>query len=134
MSNKRKIFNLALAQYGDESVTNPDDDNTVEAGALRDVYAQIYDSTLELHPWNDARRRKKLSKEQNAPEFGYSNSFLAPTNPYSLRILMVGQEPSTWFANFGSVPGRGPLVAPEIPNWIVEGRHILTNFGAPFAR
>ena len=131
MSDKRKIFNLALAEYGDETVTNPDEDTTPQAGILRDVYDQIYDSTLELHPWNDARRRALLPKEEDDPEFGYGNSFLAPTSPYSLRILMVGEEPSTWFANWGSVPGRGPLVAPEVPNWVVEGRHILTDFGAP---
>lgn len=131
MSNKRKIFNLALAEYGDESVTNPDEDNTVEAGVLRDVYEQIYDSTLEMHPWNDARRRKLVAKSSAVPAFGYANTYLQPTNPYSLRILMVGDEPSSWFSRFGSVPGRGPMVAPSIPTWVVEGRNILTDLDAP---
>ena len=131
MSDKRKIFNLALAEYGDESVTNPDTDNTVVAGVLRDVYAQIYDSVLELHPWNDAVRRHLLPMEAAAPITDYANSYLQPTDPYSLRILSVNNESSAWFQKFNNVPGRGPYVPPAVPNWVVEGRKILTDFGAP---
>lgn len=131
MSDKRKIFNLALAEYGDESVTNPDTDNTVEAGVLRDVYEQVYDSVLELHPWNDAVRRAELPVEETAPITDYANSYLQPTNPYSLRVLSVNGESSVWFGRFNNVPGRGPFVPPAVPNWVVEGRKILTDFGAP---
>lgn len=131
MADKRDIFNRALAAYGDESVTNPDEDNTVEAGALRDVYKQVFEATLELHPWNDARRRAELPAEGVPPISDYSTSYLQPTDPYSLRILMVGDEPSQWFAQNGFIPGRGPLVAPATPNWVIEGRKILTDFSAP---
>ncbi|MEE8206863.1 MAG: hypothetical protein V3T82_07930 [Nitrospinaceae bacterium] len=131
MADKRDIFNRALAAYGDESVTDPDEDQTVEAGVIRDVYTQIYDSTLRMHLWNNARRRAELAAEAEAPDFGFSTSYLQPTNPFALRILMVGDEPSPFFARNGFIPGRGPLVAPPTPNWVVEGRKILTDFGAP---
>jgi len=131
MSDKRKIFNLALAEYGDESVTDPDTDNTVAAGRLRDVYDQIFDSVLEQHPWNDAVRRAQLAAEATAPVFGYSTSYLQSTNPYSLRVLSVNDQPSEWFLRRSNFPGRGPMVDPTIPNWVVEGRKILTDFGSP---
>ena len=131
MSDNRKIFNLALAEYGDESVTNPDTDDTVASGRLRDVYEQVFDSVLEQHPWNDAVRRKQIAAEATAPDFGYSTSYLQSTAPYSLRVLSVNNQPSLWFSQRSNFPGRGPHVPPTQPDWIVEGRKILTDFGSP---
>ena len=132
MSDRRKIFNLCLAVYGDESVTNPDTDDTPQAGDLRDVYDQVYDAALSKHPWNDAIRLANLGAKAQGPAFGYGFSYALPESPVCLRVLVVNQEPTPWYANFGfSVPGRGPLVAPSKPNWVVRGREIQTDFGAP---
>ena len=129
--SKRDIFNDAFTIVGDAAITDPDVDD--DAGVIRDIYDQVYDNSLMLHPWNDAVRRQSLPLSAEVPAFGYAKKYRLPTSPFvCLRVLMAGGEPSEFFAKWGSgVPGRGRMVAPAIPSWKVEGAFILTDFGAP---
>lgn len=126
MADKRDIFNLTLVHWGDEPVTSPDDARP-GPNVINSIYNLVLDDVLKSEPWNDAVREKKIPASADVPAFNYSAIYDFPTDPYCLRVLQVGDEPTTWFQQRSVVPGRGAFAPGLEPTWVVRGRKIFVN-------
>lgn len=94
-------------------------ENSKEARLCNRRYETVRDHVLRAHPWNCAITRRTLAKDSAAPDFGFTNQFTLPTDPYCLRVL------SFWNSNVNND------LAPYDSNVMfkIEGRKILSNEG-----
>ena len=44
---------------------------------------------LRAHPWNCAISRATIAPDADSPDFGFTNQFTLPTDPYCLRVLRL---------------------------------------------
>ena len=100
------ISNRALTLLGAQPITSLEDD-TKEARAANRMYLQSRDQVLRGHPWNFAMKRAALAANTTAPVFEYTNAYDWPAD--CLRIVEVDTT----------------------EKWIIEGRQIVTDDGAP---
>ena len=101
------ICNRALSRVGDARITSLED-GTKAAAACNSAYEFIRDEVLRAHPWNSAMARASLAKLSDAPDFGYDDQYQLPSD--CLRVVEVYDS-------------RRP--------WVIEGRRILSDEGAP---
>jgi len=88
MAGKIDIINFALRILGQAPITAITDD--CEAARIADdVWDICVDDVLADHNWNFGTFRASLAEDANSPEFGYSNQFTLPTNPYCLRVIQM---------------------------------------------
>ena len=112
------ICNEAMDLLGAATITSLTE-NSKEARLCNRRYETVRDHVLRAHPWNCAITRRTLAKDSAAPDFGFTNQFTLPTDPYCLRVL------SFWNSNVNND------LAPYDSNVMfkIEGRKILSNEG-----
>lgn len=112
------ICNEAMDLLGAATITSLTE-NSKEARLCNRRYETVRDHVLRAHPWNCAITRRTLAKDSATPDFGFTNQFTLPTDPYCLRVL------SFWNSNVNND------LAPYDSNVMfkIEGRKILSNEG-----
>jgi hypothetical protein len=105
-----QIVNSALRRLGDDPITALTDDSE-RARLMNAIYSLQRDAVLRAHPWKFAVKRTSLAADSAAPSWGPGKAYTLP--PEALRVLTTKAWEDT----------REP--------WVVEGRKILTDAGAP---
>lgn len=113
MATEVEICQLALDQLGDYAISDLKEDSK-QARLCDRNYPRARDAVLRAHPWNCALTRAALSKDTEAPAFGWAFQYTLPRD--CLRVIPLTQD---------GVPNADPIVHE------VEGRKILTNADAP---
>lgn len=110
-TTKTSIGNSALRMIG-----KPRIDSFASGGAagqiLEDIYEDKVEDLLRKHLWNFAIKRASLNASATAPEWGFENSYLLPTD--CIRVVSIEDD---------------GYVYPE--KWQVEGRYVVTDSPAP---
>lgn len=106
MASVVEICNRALDKLGETPIASLADDIKASRACNR-AFAPVRDAVLRDHPWNCAIGRAALAADGQAPVWGYARRFPLPVD--CLRVLDIAVE----------------------TRWIVEGRAILTDAGAP---
>ena len=78
----------------------------------RAQYTKLKTALLNEHPWSFAKRRIKLNRDVDEPEFGFDAQFLLPAD--FLRVIDI----------YASQKGFDALPAQD---WLVEGDYVLSN-------
>jgi len=112
MANEVEIANIALQLIGEQQITSFADD-TPSARNVRLRFSTARDTVLRDHPWNFAKRRARLARLNEKPDFGWDNQFKLPSD--LLRVLMVSTGDS-----FGLHSGLQD-------QYVIEGDRLLTN-------
>lgn len=87
-----ELCSNALVLIGDATISSFDTNQGDRAGVAANLYANIRNATLRMHPWSRARKRAVLAPQVTPPAFEWSASFVLP--PDLVRIIQVGQDPS----------------------------------------
>lgn len=114
------IVNAALTLLGESRIVSFSD-NSKPAREANAIYEQVRDALLAGYTWSFAKKRVQLSALSTAPVFGYANAFQLPSD--CLRVIMVGE----YYVGVDLTDYRG---APT-EEFTIEGREILTDWGAP---
>jgi hypothetical protein len=112
--SETSIMNQALDLLEEEPILSPDDDRAAVRWMQRN-YQPVMDSLLRMHPWNFASARTALAAVSEPPSSGWSYQYDLPAD--CLRVLPL---------NGGTLNGA------SVP-YIIEGRRILSNAGAPLS-
>lgn len=80
------ICNRALTRIGAGRIFSFED-NTETARLCKDLYDPVRRELLRSHPWNFARRRRVLSRLEEAPAFGWSYQYALPADCLRLANL-----------------------------------------------
>lgn len=108
------IANLSLDIMKEAEITNFEQDNRPIVRWMKRNFGLSRDSLIARYDWNFAISRALLAKHSVAPDFGWNNRFVVPSD--SLRVL-----PLTVCGNFEGTPIQHE----------VEGPYILTNAPGP---
>lgn len=103
------ICNLALAEIGRGAQITAMDEASQAARVCKLRYPYARDACLRAHPWNFAARRAELAASATAPAFEFANAFDLPGDCLIVNTVFDG----------------------DAEKWVVEGRQILTDMGAP---
>jgi hypothetical protein len=115
------IANRALSKLGEDRITSFADDSK-PARAIAACFDIVRDAELRRRRWKFALTRTSLAALADAPAFGYAYAYQLPAD--CLRVWSVGDAaPGAVISEY-----RTSLDAPE---WQIEGRTILTDYGAP---
>lgn len=101
------ICNGALQRLGAARITSLED-NTKNARECNAAYERRRDAMLRKHRWSFAITRAQLAADSTAPAFGPANYFTLPTD--CMRVLLPDEVDT---------------------DWVIEGRKIATDWGAP---
>jgi hypothetical protein len=115
-SSKEDIASQALARLGEPSISSFEEDSETA-----EKVSQLYESTIQnllgRYQWNFASRRAVLSIDGGkVPANEWKNGFILPAP----RTEIVG-NPYRVYNSTG-------LRAPEVFDYEIEGRYVLTNF------
>jgi hypothetical protein len=108
LSEKEKIWNLALGQVGDYKIVEGQT-NTNEYLICSEFDENARKRTLKAHSWNESTTRVIIPQETYGPIFEFKNKYALPTD--HLKILSISED------------GFDELL------WEVEGNYIKTNEG-----
>lgn len=86
-----ELCSNALVLIGDATISSFDPNQGPRADVASNLYANIRNATLRMHPWSRSRKRIVLAPQVTPPGFGWSASFVLP--PDLVRIIQVGQDP-----------------------------------------
>ena len=100
------ICNRALQKLGHTKITSLDDDVKAARESAR-AYGPVRDAVFRDHPWNCLLTRASFAALSEAPAWGFAYQYQLPVD--CLRVLEVDTRCV----------------------WRVEGRHILSDAGAP---
>lgn len=103
------ICNMALAEIGRGAQITAMDEASQAARACRLRYPYARDAVLRAYDWNFAAARAELAASGDAPPFEFANAFDLPPACLLVREVFEGNA----------------------EKWVVEGRQILTDMGAP---
>jgi hypothetical protein len=103
------ICNMALTELGRGGQITSLDENNEAARACKLRYPYARDAVLRSYDWNFAAKRAELPANATAPAFEYANAFDLPADCLLVREVFEGNA----------------------EKWVVEGRQILTDMGAP---
>jgi hypothetical protein len=103
------ICNMALAEIGRGAQITALDEASQAARACKLRYPYSRDAVLRAYDWNFAARRVEIAKNPVAPPFEFANAYDLPADCLLVRSVFDG----------------------EVEKWVVEGRQILTDMGAP---
>ena len=81
-----EIASNALGILGGEPITALTD-NSQRGRLCNRLYQPTMDEVLRAHPWNCAKVRRELARNQTAPIWDFSYAYTLPTDPWCLRIL-----------------------------------------------
>ncbi len=108
-----EIVNSALAKIGEDPITSLTENRRAARFANRQ-YPLIRDALIRRYRWNFAVKRVTLAPEATAPDTGFTNKFMFPTD--ALAIIGIFDEDEL----------QQNYTASRIPHKI-EGRFILTD-------
>ena len=103
------ICNMALAQIGRGAQITSLDEASQAARACKLRYPYARDACLRAYDWNFAAKRAELAENATEPAFEYAHAYDLPSDCLIVRSIFEG----------------------ETERWVVEGRQILTDMGAP---
>ncbi len=87
------LCNIALSDIGAGTITDFDDDNSLEGRRCRLYYEPERDALLRSFYWPFAADRKSLTKDtDDDPAFEYDNQFVLPTDFMYLRTIFADNE------------------------------------------
>lgn len=101
------ICNGALQRLGAARIASLED-ATKNARECNAAYERRRDAVLRRHRWSFAIARAQLAADSTAPTFGPANYFTLPSD--CLRVLLPDETDT---------------------DWVIEGRKIATDWGAP---
>lgn len=107
MASEVGICNEALQEIGAGRIVSLTQDS-VEARACNAIYAETRDQLLRKYSWSFAIKRAQLAANATEPLFDFSNAYDFPSD--CLRVLLPQDADC---------------------DWTIEGRQILTDWGAP---
>lgn len=96
-------------------------DSSKPAREAKAIFATARDALLGAYNWNFAMDREQLSALVDVPLFEFSHMYRLPID--CLRVVMVGD----YYVGMDLTNYRGS----PTEEFTIEGRHILTNLGAP---
>lgn len=82
------IANGALTLLGDKLITDLTE-NTEQGRAVNARYEHVRDAVTRAHPWKSALSLANIATNATTPEWGFTNEFNLPTDPYCLRVLEI---------------------------------------------
>lgn len=88
MASEVDIINSALNMVGATNIIARAEDSK-SARITNQRYDYIRDAVLRAHPWNCAISRATIAPDADSPDFGFTNQFTLPTDPYCLRVLRL---------------------------------------------
>ena len=88
MASEVDIINSALNMVGATNIIARAQDSK-SARITNQRYDYIRDAVLRAHPWNCAISRATIAPDADSPDFGFTNQFTLPTDPYCLRVLRL---------------------------------------------
>ncbi len=91
MASWVQIANKALRRLGNAPIQAFSDDSDA-ARAVNGIYEMVRDGVLSRHPWNCAMVRTTVAADVTTPTFGFDYQFTMPTDPYCLRVWMIGED------------------------------------------
>jgi len=102
-----KVCNMGLRRIGTKDVISSLSGTDKASIACNDAYEAVRDAVLEDFDWKCASYREALSKDTEAPAFGWDYKYNLPSSPYCLVV-------------------RG--IYPESVDYEIEGRTLLTDY------
>ena len=120
MTSRTVAINRALLKLGVQRVTSEDEESE-PARAAKLVFDTACQGELRRHAWSFAKARTSLPADATAPSYGWTYAYTLP--PDWLRLLQVGEY-------YDWPSGRFPVGQRVVP-YEIEGRKILTDYGAP---
>ena len=88
------VVNVALSHIGAKSISDLDNDTTVEAIQARKIYYNIRDRPMRPHHWNFLTLRVQLTDSGVDPVFGWDEGYLLPDD--FLRLISVHATNDNW--------------------------------------
>lgn len=114
------ICNFGLTLLGEPRIVSLDD-NTKQGRACKAVYEISRDALLAAHNWNFAKARAALPALTSVPISQFQAEYQLPTD--CLRLWMLND----YYVGADLTDYRGS----PTEEYSIEGRKILTNWGAP---
>lgn len=128
MPSEVDVINMALGQLGQLSISTRIE-NTKQAREANRIFDQTRDNELRIHIWNFAVKRVVLPALVTVPAFGYSYAYQLPDD--YIRVIQAGDFPPGsgrgwwWWGGWGH--------GSEASEYRIEGRTIVTDYGAPLS-
>lgn len=120
MASQVEIANRALTKLGAARIISFGDDNK-QARAIQSMFDIVRDSELRSHIWSFSVKRTYLAALSTTPDWGFEYEYALPSD--YLRLLQVDE--------FYNGPSMDDYRNGATADYVLEGRKILTNFGAP---
>lgn len=120
MSTQIDIVNEALTLLGSSRIMSLTD-GIKAAREANAIYDTTRDSLLGAYNWSFAKTRAQLPASATPPAFQYAAAYPLPTD--CLRLIFVGD----YYVGVDLTDYRGS----PTEEFTIEGREILTNYGAP---
>jgi hypothetical protein len=120
VASQTEIANRALTKLGATRITSITE-NSKGARVMNAIYDTVRQAELRKRNWSFALARTSLPKLGAAPDWGYANQYQLPTD--YLRLTQVN--------DIYVVPSLAAYVNQDNSPYAIEGRAILTDFGAP---
>jgi hypothetical protein len=120
MASEVEIANRALTKLGAARIISFGDDNK-QARSISSMFDIVRDSELRAHIWSFSVKRVALPALVSTPDWGYDLQYEVPSD--YLRLLQVN--------DFYNGPSLDDYRNAATADYVLEGRKILTNFGAP---
>lgn len=116
------ICNRALQKLGAQAIVSLDDNNA-RGRAMALAFEPVRDAELRRHRWRFAIKRVSLPALADAPDSGYTYQYQLPND--FLRLIEGG--------DIGGQADLSDYRGLSSAAYSVEGRALLTNYGAPLA-
>ncbi len=113
VTTSTQICNMALSRLGAETISNLDDDESINAGYCKFLYPRTRNWLLRKHDWSFSIKRETLALPGGDNLTPYTYKYQRPANMLRL-IALIDSVYSD------------PLVAAPNP-WIQEDQYIYTN-------
>lgn len=120
MASQVEIANRALTKLGAARIISFGDDNK-QARAIQSMFDIVRDSELRSHIWSFSVKRTSLAALTSTPDWGYEYEYELPSD--YLRLLQVNE--------MYNGPSMDDYRNAATADYVLEGKKILTNFGAP---
>lgn len=142
MADLATIWNLALLHVGqNETVADPDGEQSTVAKTLRRVYPHARDNLLAEMPWLFAERTVAATPDAEAAPYPWAYAYLLPADALRVwRVIPAGglTDPPVPFQVGGATStagvDRGLVLTNEPLAWLVHARRVedVTRYPAHF--
>lgn len=87
-----EICSNALVLIGDKPIASFDSAQGPRADVANQLFPNLRDATLRMHPWNSCRTRVSLPALSTPPAYGWAYQYQLPAD--FLRVVLVGKQAS----------------------------------------